>query len=837
MRSKKQKFLRILGISSVAIVCFLGLVVALAAIYEKEVSSYFLKKLNERLNTRVEINTVELSLLKNFPFATIRLNQVKASHTHISAKGHLLDVERIDLMFSVFSLWSGDYAIRKIEVAGGKIQLLRDESGKTNYDIIKPMPGGQEDSFGLSIDQIIGRKIDLVYHDRKEQVFARMFVDLSELSGHFSADAYNLDITADLETELFKTDQTTWIRQRPIGIDFSLHVNNLAKTYTFKEGTFIIAELELGVEGEYKDLDQAQFTIALKGKNLDITTALSLLPPEFEEKVKAYKSKGKFYGEFLIKQNPSSLRKPEVYAHFGVEQGTVSHQTSGIELNSLNLQGELKGDLLKISKVNMLLNGQKISGSFTLKGFKDPKISLQTDARLNLADLGAFLDLQQFENLKGIAELHLDLKTSGAAFSTIQTKKSHYLATGSLVIADASFRLKDDTLRFQHIQGHCTFNQTDMEVKSVSMKTGQSDFSFSGKFLNFSGWLLGDNEILGIRASISAKQLVLDEFFQRKTQNAAGNEYRMEISPRINLDLNAKIDQLQFRKFRASNIQGVFRVNDQQLSADPLRFNTMGGTVSMSGGVNAVANDRLGFSCTANLKGVNIQRLFFECENFGQQTMQDKNLKGRLDAALAFSATGSKSLDLDASSVESTADITINNGELIRFEPLNVLGRYISMDELQHVKFSQLRNQIRISKQTIYFPLMNIESSALSISGSGSHTFDNEIDYHIRVRLSDILSKKARRFNKKNEEFGEVADDGSGGLNLFLSMKGPIENPKISYDTKGARDKRKDDIRQERENLRQLIKEEFRKNRQDSSVKSEKPVLRRRPAIELEFDE
>lgn len=833
----KQRWLKCLGIFCAGLLFVLIAVIAVAALYEKEVSAYFLKKLNERLNTRVEINKVELSLLRSFPYANLRLQQVKVGHAGMKAKGYLLDVKHIDLVFGLYSLWSGDYAIKRIALADGTMQIMHTADGKNNYNLFKASDNARNDPFVVSIDQISGKNLKLTFQDEAAKVYAQSLIERAELSGKFSEKAYNLDITAKLDVGNFKVGPTDWLKQKPLDLDFNLDIDKVNKTYTFKEGLLIIADLDVAVEGQFKDLPKHEYRFVLTGKNLDIETALSLLPPEYSDKVSAYSSKGKFYADAVITQSHTKDLPFSTSARFGVEQGLIVHQKSGIELSNVNLKGELQNNVLKLEPVSMLLNKQKISGSCLIEGFEQPKVSLKSDARIQLADLGAFLDMPQFEGLKGVAELHVRVQTPKMQPNRQAGSLARYLAHGSLQIWEGAFRLKDDTLTFHQINGKCTFNQENLDIEQLALKAGASDLQFSGRFQNFIGSLIDENEPIGIKATVTANKLLLDEFFQRKSQNAASNAYRLEISPRLSLDLQARVGHLQFRRFNARDIQGHFSVNKQVLSTEMLRLKTMNGVVAMSGQVDASRQNDLHYSCVADLKAVDIRSLFFECENFSQETITDQHLKGKLDASLKFSAQGSKALDIKPASVIAAADITINNGELVRFEPLNVLGRYISLNELQHIRFSQLRNQIKISNQTIYFPLMDIESSAISISGSGTHNFNNEVDYHVRVRLSDILSKKARRQKKENESFGEIAEDGSGGLNLFLSMKGPIDNPKISYDTRGAREKRKEDIRKEKETLKTIFKEEFGKQKKDTKDQNKLENRKKQPALIMDFED
>jgi hypothetical protein len=115
---------------------------------------------------------------------------------------------------------------------------------------------------------------------------------------------------------------------------------------------------------------------------------------------------------------------------------------------------------------------------------------------------------------------------------------------------------------------------------------------------------------------------------------------------------------------------------------------------------------------------------------------------------------------------------------------------------------------------------MEIKSSALNLTCSGVHTFENIIDYRITLLLSDVLGKKMKQ---QKSEFGEIEDDGLGRTKLFLTMKGPVDDPKIGYDRKAATEKIKTDIVQEKKQLKSMLHEEFGIFRKDSVKKSETP--------------
>ncbi|MBL7936338.1 MAG: hypothetical protein JNM51_11090, partial [Bacteroidia bacterium] len=192
-------------------------------------------------------------------------------------------------------------------------------------------------------------------------------------------------------------------------------------------------------------------------------------------------------------------------------------------------------------------------------------------------------------------------------------------------------------------------------------------------------------------------------------------------------------------------------------------------------------------------------------------------------AGIDFSGTWDKKLNADLNSINVSSSILIERGELIGFKPLESLAKYIDVNELRHIKFSTLQSAVEIKNRIITIPKTSIKSNAINLELWGKHTFDNMIDYHIQLLLSELLAKKPRKNNDFDEELSLVENDPENRRSVFVLMTGPIDNPTIKYDRKGAKEKIKEDIKQEKQNLKQLLKEEFGFFKKDSTKTKETP--------------
>ena len=220
-------------------------------------------------------------------------------------------------------------------------------------------------------------------------------------------------------------------------------------------------------------------------------------------------------------------------------------------------------------------------------------------------------------------------------------------------------------------------------------------------------------------------------------------------------------------------------------------------------------------------------------ENFGEQTITDKNLKGKLTANVEFASSWSKDLTINPAKVIAQADITIDDGELNNFKPLMPLSKYLKLADLNHISFSKLKNVIQIRDRKIFIPSMEIKSSALNLTASGTHNFDNIVDYKLNMLLSDVMGKKMK---SNVTEFGVVEDDGLGHTKLFLAMKGPVDDPKFSYDKKAVSEKIAQDLRADKRNMKAMLNEEFGMFKKDPAIRVEKVKEKKKEEMQIDWE-
>lgn len=846
-----RSFRRILIIFLVLLLVVPAALLLLSWIYEKEVKEYLVSQLNRNLKTKVlvEPDAIQFSLLSDFPMASLNFDRIvmlgsplrsnadtRNSKPRFFPADTLFSASRISMQFSLWQMMTGDYSVRTLSAENGRLFLRRGWANTVNWEV---WSGGSDstdtdtDSSAFRIELMQVKNLQAAYRDLRSGDEYSFLIREGKAEGEFTASEYEMNIKADLHSERVRIDSVDYLASKDLSLDFKLLVNARQGLYTFTEASAHVADLKLNVQGSYTDAQSPSVDLRLKGEEMDIVSLLSLLPADYQHYVKDYDSDGDIYGEVQIKGRWEGEGYPSVRSVFGIRNADILQLSTGITLKKTNLEGEFfysaAKSYLDLRAVSAEIRNGSLKGNLRLDHLSAPVVKSVLRADLPLEDIRQLLKIDSLwgypmQALQGKMRLNVDYQgklPDGAKYRASDFNAMNL--AGDLTLENAGLAIKNSTLRFDSVQGSFVFNDNDVEVISFSGRSGRSDFHLKGFLRNFLAYTMTDAADLGIDASFSAGRLELDEFLVNQTATTRRDTvYRVHFSPHLDFDLQSDIGELKFRKFTAKEVKGVFRLRNGKLIADPVSFQAVDGKVVASGMLDANRDSVLLLSLDANLNRLNINKLFYQFEDFGQDVISHQNLRGIGTATVQLAMVMLPDLSIDPARIYVRSNMLVEKGQLLNYEPMRALSKYISVAELEDIRFSTLHNQIEIMDQTIHIPKMDILSSALDVTLNGTHTFSNVIDYHIKVLMSDVLFNKARKAKKENDEFGVIEDDKEGRTSLFISMTGTVDEPVFKYDRKEAAKNLKENISSERQTLKQILKDEFGWFKKDTTGKGVK---------------
>jgi hypothetical protein len=806
---------------------------------KRVLTAYFLEQINSHLTGQLKVNSSDVTVFKNFPNVSLDLMGVSIS----KSDSIILNAKHMYLGFNIKDIFNKKYKIQIITIDSAAVNLVIYKNGENNFDIIKKGNEAQngDDQFLLDLEKVKLRSIDFSFIDLQSTQKYQTKIHEFEMDGKFKSNEFKLNIFANAFVKNISSNEIAFLSNKNLMIKANIDVNNSKKVYQFKNAQIKLNELDLILNGNIKNKANGnELAIDFDSKKISITSLLSLLPIKIPQEVLAYKSNGNVFFKGNINGLIGPKNNPKINVDFGISNGSIHNEKLNIDLKNISLIGKFnngeKQDLtsskLSLNNFKATLENDEISGDINLENLLNPKIDVALLGTVNLENLVKIFPVSSIEKIKGSLQFDTKIKADLANNdpASIWKQNGNY-GKFNLLISD--FKIKNFDKTIDNLAADFTLNGADLLVQKCNINLSQSDINIQGNLNNILGYLFSKNEIL--KAKISYKSNYVDLAHVVFMPEANANDKKAtnyNLPQNIELQLNASIDKLKFNNFIANNVECALQVLPMQIIISQAKLKAFNGNLLFNAKVLNSEQGNYFIESKIDLKNVNITDAFQQCNNFGQENITDKNIKGIYNGSIDFAGVWDNQLNCKTDKIYAQIKAQILNGELINYKPLSALSKFISLNDLQNLKFATLNNTIEISKKTITIPKMQIENNAANITLSGSQNFDNFIDYNLKVNLSDILRKK---LSAKDNAFGEE-DEKRKGLNLFINMRGPIDDLKFKYSKKETSKNIKEGLKKETESIKDILKKEFGIKPNDGKLNTNKPKEKQNETDELEFE-
>ncbi|MEJ6736576.1 MAG: AsmA-like C-terminal region-containing protein [Flavobacteriales bacterium] len=840
---KKLKTIsRLLGI---VIAIFVAIGVAFTTIYKDKVKTYIITQINKGIDTKIDVKEVEFSVFKKFPYASLEFKKISAEEiTKKEKKEKLFSAQSVYLKFNILDILNENYIIKKIHIDDGMINIKIDKSGNNNYEFWKKS-NNTESQLVLELERLTLKNVNFyILNEYKGLDMDIEAVGLT-LSGNFSKDEFSLNTQANLMVHQINYDGESILNNKNIVINTTLAVNQITNIYKIKKGEIALEKLKFNLNGNI--INKAigiELDIVSKGEGLAIKELFSLFPKKQKEALSAYKTKGEITYSSSIKGELSAKKTPGFDANFSIANGIITEKYSDQSLKNLSVTGSFtngnknssKSSQLNLNELNADFGAGHTSGNYVITNFANPYIELESKANIDLAMAKEFFKIDSLEIASGNLEINIIYDGYIKELGNIKATELRNLnANGTAKLTNGNLKLTDNDKHLKNINGVFNFNNNDVKIRDLKFELNKSQFELNGEFKNLLAFLFIKEEQLAIRTNFYTNKLVLDDLLTKNKEGKSDGKYTLSLPKDVTLNFTAKIDTFQFRTFLATNFQGQIQLSDKVLSATDVFFNAIKGKVTGNIALDDSKANEILITSKLKTENVDIHELFYQFENFGQKAIEAKNIKGIATTNIEFASIWDKEFNVNKDKIYLLADISIAKGELVNYKPLLAMSKYIEVEELERIKFNSLITQIEVKNQTLHIPKTEIKSTALDLTFSGTHTFNNEMDYHFKLLMSDVLWNKAKKGKKENSEFGYIEDDGLGKTSLFLHLKGTMDDYKVSYDTKGLKESFKEDLKKEKTTLKTILKKEFGWFKKDTTLKKEEE--KKDDGLSIEWEE
>ena len=823
-RKKNFRLLKVLLI--IVFITFTSLYLFVLS-YQKNIKQAFVDQLNKYLIAEVKISDVHISVFKKFPHISLVLDDIRIPEPN-NEKELLADFENIYLTLDILQILKKNYLVERLIVENGNLSLKKDISGQVNYQIWK-VDEETESSSNMNFDlkKILIKNVTLSYSDIQDDININTTLEKIELKGKLKNEIFLVNVSSKMLFKELKTGEATYLKDNKVSVKTDVKVKQADNSFALENADIQLDDLLFSIVGDFRLANNnSYFNLNLKGEKINILKVLSMLPEAISENLDDYKTKGNFNINGSVVGNLNEKDNPAIQLKFELVDGEITNKKNKLSLEKITLKGEYSnGDkhnnassIVKLSALRAVLDENEIRGNLVINDFDNPFLNTEINSNLDLSIVSQFLNIKEISNLSGFADIKLNYKGKLANINEANNN-----VNSSVQIKNLGFVIKETNQIVEKINGEITFNGKDLTIRNLTGEVNRSDIRLDGIVLNFIPYLTKENQKLIVSANLNSQHFVLDNFLspsEAETQTTG----QSRIPDYLILQLKVNCDELDYQNFKARQVAGFVEIDNQEVVIKDLKLRTSEGKITLNGETNKKGDIFLVY-CRAQLEQVNIRHLFYQFNNFGQDYLTYKHLEGKLNSKLQLHAEMDQAFKFDLSTLFVTSDISILNGRLINFKPIAELTGFIKLKKMEDISFDKIENTIFISDETISIPYMDIVSSALSMSLSGSHSFNNDIDYHFKVNVSELFLRKHNPdFNSEN------AEQEKGGVNMYIHMYGNADDYKFKLDKKAVKSKLGEGLKKEKKDLKDIFQKK--KNTEQNTSENNKEN-----EFEFEWDE
>ena len=805
------------------------LISGLVYLFKDRICGLVVTEVNKHLTVPVAASSVELTFWGSFPNLSVDFNNVfiQDADPKSTQRDTLLYTDRIRLKFNPIDLWNKNYHIKAIEISPGTLNLKINEKGEANYMIFKASKEKSEEDFNLKLEEINLEELRFSYENYQTKQFYKTLFNEAEFYGDFSSKKYELSASGDVVLKVAKSGELTLLSNKAIDFDLNVLVNQVDSTITFPKALINIEDLPFELEGA---ITSKRLDFRVRSKNIILTDLINKLSLDEEKKMNKFKGEGKINFDLIIGSKLNSNNPMDITCKFGIENGELIEPLKGIKIKKIKLNGKYSNEggatkeYLELLDFRFQTSSGPFSGNLKITAFSNPFFEGKAKGNINLISAQAIIRRPEIEKINGSISVN-----STFAFQNNTSKDALEMkyCNGNIQLHNVFLKLKEDKRTFEKVNGNLFLRNREAGIEDGSLKVGSTDLKIEGVFGNIYDYLNGNGN-LQTEVHIESNHINIEDIGTTSKEQKIIDGRVYAIPSDIRGFISLSVGSLKYEKHQFDNLIGRMEIQSRRLHFPQLSF--VNAEALISGAL--VIEEKLPeiFTITAQVasKNLKFKPMFKEWNNFEQTVISDENISGRAELSLYFHAPFDLRTGVILKSIDARLDMIVYDGHLknvLGFKDITeslktttgklVIGKNniaVIEKKLSDVSFKVLENSILIHDGKIEIPKMFIASTALNLEMSGTHTFENEIDYKFGFNFRELLNKE------KNTEFGEVIDDGTG-LKIFMRMYGTLDDPIIEWDQKSRKEASKENREEAKKDAKSILKSEFGLFKNDTTVK------------------
>ena len=757
-----KRFLKITA-TVVAVVLVVAIVTPL--LLRGKIGDIVKREANAMLAARLDFEKLDISLLRNFPNASLNLKGLTLVGTDRFEGDTIVAARRITVVVNLMSLVGDEgFEVRKIILASPALHAHKLADGVVNWDVMKPSEQADTtaaeesapSSFRLSVRDFRLTDAVIRYEDDSTGMELRTAPLSLRLSGDMSAESTQLDLDLLAGGVDFTQGGVPLLHDAELALDAEIDADLAEGRFTFSRNTLRLNAIEMRLDGWVQQVgDALAMDVSAGCSEVRFKDLLSLIPAFYKHEFRSLAASGELSMELWARGQMHGAQLPAFELKTEVHNGSFQYSSLPKAVTDINIAakvsnagGELDKTEVEISEFGLKMAGNSLSATgYATNLMSDPTFRATLSGRV---DLGAIREVYPLE--KGIdlaGRIAASLKLSGRMSDVESGRYERISASGSLVVEQLGLHVQQLPEVFIR-RAAATISPQAMTLGEFGVTVGGSDLSATGQLTGYLGYLMRGEQLAGrlyvksdlldlneIRAAVPADAEAESADAEKPAEEAAAAPAQAIVVPKnLNLSLNAELKKVLFEKMVITDIAGEMSVAGGTLSLDRLGLQLFDGKASASGRYSTAADPaHPTLSLAASIAKASFPRTFEEIEAVRQLAPIFEKASGDYSLSIDMRTTLDAAMSPDLMSLTAQGEISSENVSVEGVEVFDKLADLLKNDKLRRIEARDLKIRFSIKDGRVTTEPFDLKMGDVNVNMSGTTGLDRTIDYTAKVTL------------------------------------------------------------------------------------------------------
>lgn len=757
-----KRFLKITA-TVVAVVLVVAIVTPL--LLRGKIGDIVKREANAMLAARLDFEKLDISLLRNFPNASLNLKGLTLVGTDRFEGDTIVAARRITVVVNLMSLVGDEgFEVRKIILASPALHAHKLADGAVNWDVMKPSEPADTtaaeesapSSFRLSVRDFRLTDAVIRYEDDSTGMELRTAPLSLRLSGDMSAESTQLDLDLLAGGVDFTQGGVPLLHDAELALDAEIDADLAEGRFTFSRNTLRLNAIEMRLDGWVQQVgDALAMDVSAGCSEVRFKDLLSLIPAFYKHEFRSLAASGELSMELWARGQMHGAQLPAFELKTEVHNGSFQYSSLPKAVTDINIAakvsnagGELDKTEVEISEFGLKMAGNSLSATgYATNLMSDPTFRATLSGRV---DLGAIREVYPLE--KGIdlaGRIAASMKLSGRMSDVESGRYERISASGSLVVEQLGLHVQQLPEVFIR-RAAATISPQAMTLGEFGVKVGGSDLSATGQLTGYLGYLMRGEQLAGrlyvksdlldlneIRAAVPADAEAESAEAEKPAEEVAAAPVQAIVVPKnLNLSLNAELKKVLFEKMVITDIAGEMSVAGGTLSLDRLGLQLFDGKASASGRYSTAADPaHPTLSLAASIAKASFPRTFEEIEAVRQLAPIFEKASGDYSLSIDMRTTLDAAMSPDLMSLTAQGEISSENVSVEGVEVFDKLADLLKNDKLRRIEARDLKIRFSIKDGRVTTEPFDLKMGDVNVNMSGTTGLDRTIDYTAKVTL------------------------------------------------------------------------------------------------------